>query len=485
MKTRLVLLTAVVGIVFSFQPVLAQDCGFQLGFKVLHDLIPDVVGDCLENEQHNPATGITQQATSDGQLIWRKTDNWTGFTDGQHTWINGPEGLQQRLNTERLPWESPAPASVESRRLTLEQLRNAEFRLPLLGDDDTPIRLEDGMGSIAYGEGATERDYAGLVDDTVAFGDLDGDGIADAAVVAFTSGGGSGTFIHLLAVLDRDGTPMQAARAFLGDRVRVESLTISSGEIVATMLAHRRSDGLCCPTLNVTRAFALRGDHLVPRQALVIESPLSGETVASGVEVRGTTSTYPSAESLAYLVYDARGGVIGMGRIPVAGVPEYPGTFAAPVEFFAGAGGPGRIEIVDVHQGDGSALARTTVPVILQAAPLTDGRTHREPTSGLVLEAPLSGATVGATVELRGRISALPFEKNLTYRIYNQAGIVIDQSWISVDGDYGGPGTFIRSIDIPGTTAPGPLRIEVRDESVVDGALIVSTSVEVYFTGGP
>ena len=95
----------------------------------------------------------------------------------------------------------------------------------------------------------------------------------------------------------------------------------------------------------------------------------------------------------------------------------------------------------------------------------------------------MSGATVGATGQLHGRISDLPFEKNLTYRIYNQAGIVIDQSWISVDGDYGGPGTFIRSIDIPGTTAPGPLRIEVRDESVVDGALIVSTSVEVYVTG--
>ena len=53
--------------------------------------------------------------------------------------------------------------------------------------------------------------------------------------------------------------------------------------------------------------------------------------------------------------------------------------------------------------------------------------------SELVLEAPLSGATVGVTVEIRGRISAMPFEKNLTYRIYNQAGIVVDQSWISVE----------------------------------------------------
>ena len=146
---------------------------------------------------------------------------------------------------------------------------------------------------------------------------------------------------------------------------------------------------------------------------------------------------------------------------------------------------PGHIEIVDVDPADGSALSRTTVPVILQAAPLTDGRTTREPTPELVLESPLSGATVGASLELRGRISDLPFEKNLTYRIYTQAGSVIDQSWISVEGDYGGPGAFTRSIEIPATTPSGPLRIEVREESVVDGALIGSTSVQVYFAGGP
>ena len=482
MKARLVLVVAVVGLVFSFQPVLAQDCVFQLGFKALRDLIPDVVGDCLDNEQHNRDSGMTLQTTTNGQLIWRKADNWTGFTDGERTWVSGPEGLQQRLNSERFDWEAPAAAPMVTQRLTLEQLRNAEYFLPLLGDEDTPIRFEDGEGSIAYGEGATERDYAGIDNDTVAFGDLDGDGIADAVAVVFISGGGSGTFIHLVAVLDRDGAPEQAARVYLGDRVQVESVTIASGEIVMEMLAHRRSDGLCCPTLNVTRGFALRGDQLVPRQALVVESPLPGATVASGVEVRGTTTMYPSGNGLAYLVYDARGGVIGMGTLAVDGFADSPGTFAAPIEFIAGAGGPGRIELVDVHQGDGSALARTTVLVVLEAAPAREGTGRATPE--LVLEAPLSGATVGADIEVRGRISVMPFEKNLSYRIYNEAGTVVGASYITVEGDYDGPGTFAESIAITGTTAPGILRIEVGEGSVVDGSLIVSTSVEVWFAGG-
>ncbi len=486
MKTRLLLVAAVVGLVFSFQPVVAQDCVFQLGFKALHDLIPDLVGDCVKNEQHDPETGVTRQATTNGQLIWRKADNWTGFTDGARTWINGPVGLQQRPNSERFDWEAPMDSAMTMQRLTPEQLRNAEYSLPLLGEEDTAIRLADGEGSIAYGEGATEREYAGIDNDAVAFGDLDGDGIADAAVVLFTSGGGSGTFKYLVAVLDRDGEPVQAARAYLGDRVPVRSLAITGGRIVAETVTHRAGDGLCCPTLEITRDFALRGGEMAERQALVIESPLPGETVASGVEVRGTTTMHPSSDGLRYLVYDARGGVIGMGTLPVDGLMGFPGTFAAPVEFIAGAGGPGRIEIVDA--GDGSAAARTTVLVGLEAAPPMYGARPGEetdrPARELVLEAPLSGATVGAEIEVRGQISVMPFEKNLTYRIYDAAGTVVGESYISVEGNLDGPGTFAKSIAVTGTTAPGPLRIEVRDVSEADGSLFVSTWVEVWFGGG-
>jgi hypothetical protein len=84
-------------------------CGFQLGFKALHDLIPAIVGDCREDEHHNPDNGDGLQQTTNGLLVWRQADNWTAFTDGTTTWINGPEGLQARPNGERLPWESSLP----------------------------------------------------------------------------------------------------------------------------------------------------------------------------------------------------------------------------------------------------------------------------------------------------------------------------------------------------------------------------------------
>ncbi len=76
-----------------------------LGFKTLQGLIGhETVGGCLENEHYN-ATGDSVQQTTGGLLVWRKADNWTAFTDGYRTWINGPNGLEQRLNTERFEWE--------------------------------------------------------------------------------------------------------------------------------------------------------------------------------------------------------------------------------------------------------------------------------------------------------------------------------------------------------------------------------------------
>src|SRR5579871_3045484 len=88
-------------------PVAQQPCYFVLGFAALHDLIPDIVGDCIDNEMHG-ANGDGLQHTTDGLMVWRKADNWTAFTDGANTWINGPYGLEMRPNDVRFSWEGDA-----------------------------------------------------------------------------------------------------------------------------------------------------------------------------------------------------------------------------------------------------------------------------------------------------------------------------------------------------------------------------------------
>ena len=97
---------ALVVLLLGVPPVQAQaPCQFILGFATLRDLIgPQIVGDCLE-DQHFAENGDALQRTTRGLMVWRKSDNWTAFTDGFRTWVNGPFGVQQRLNTERFPWE--------------------------------------------------------------------------------------------------------------------------------------------------------------------------------------------------------------------------------------------------------------------------------------------------------------------------------------------------------------------------------------------
>ena len=87
-------------------PPTPAPCRFVAGFATLREMVPEVVGDCLEWERADPLTGDTQQRTTAGLMAWRKVDNSTAFTDGQGTWLNGPNGLAYRPNTLRFPWEN-------------------------------------------------------------------------------------------------------------------------------------------------------------------------------------------------------------------------------------------------------------------------------------------------------------------------------------------------------------------------------------------
>src|SRR5262249_12277810 len=76
-------------------PTKPAACQFVMGFKQLHDKIPNVVGDCAEDERWVPERNVTEQRTTRGMLVWRKSDGLTAFTDGYRTWVDGPTGVQQ------------------------------------------------------------------------------------------------------------------------------------------------------------------------------------------------------------------------------------------------------------------------------------------------------------------------------------------------------------------------------------------------------
>ena len=105
---RLLVLVCLVQLWMGIPSAIAQapPCEFKLGFKLIADQMPVEVGGCLENEHYNPLNRDSLHRTTNGLLVWRKLDNFTAFTDGYHTWVNGPFGLQERLNTQTFAWEA-------------------------------------------------------------------------------------------------------------------------------------------------------------------------------------------------------------------------------------------------------------------------------------------------------------------------------------------------------------------------------------------
>jgi hypothetical protein len=89
----------------------ADQCNFRGVFKTLHDLLPDQVGECLQDAHRIDVTGDMLQQTSRGMLVFRREDGWTGFTDGATTWLVGPSGVLSRPNDARFTWESDAGAA--------------------------------------------------------------------------------------------------------------------------------------------------------------------------------------------------------------------------------------------------------------------------------------------------------------------------------------------------------------------------------------
>lgn len=172
-------------------------CTFKLGFKALRDLIPDIVGDCLEDEHFNPGNSNAEQRTTGGLLVWRKADNWTAFTDGATTWINGPEGLVSRPNAGPFfSWEAatPAAAFVPVPVATLTAHKRFVYGLAFApdggmlasGSSDGTVRLwraDDGAPVATFDLGPDER-----VQD-VAFSP-DGQALVSASIASLPSSGG-------------------------------------------------------------------------------------------------------------------------------------------------------------------------------------------------------------------------------------------------------------------------------------------------------
>jgi hypothetical protein len=151
-----------------------------------------------------------------------------------------------------------APAAPQS--LEIAQLQNAEYASQWSSSGSA--RLVNGEFREPAAPGAA-TELVVRATEFHAFGDVDGDGAADAAIVIESDPGGSGVFFDLFAVLNRAGQPLPLAPVELGDRVQVNGLVIHDGAIRLELLKQGPDDPQCCPTVPVRATYALERDHLV------------------------------------------------------------------------------------------------------------------------------------------------------------------------------------------------------------------------------
>jgi hypothetical protein len=269
-------------------------------------------------------------------------------------------------------WIQPTPFSSS---ITLDLLKNAEYPVK---NGMALVTLVD--GKYEAGSGADFISVSML--DQAAIGDLNADGIQDAAIILLENYGGTGQFEYLVPVFGGDGFISASSGYFLGDRVLVNSMKMEDGKITLEMLVQAPNDAMCCPSQSMTQSFryywgpglilvnATSGTTANALREITIEAPARGSEITLQVSLKGSFTIAPFENTLLVNIFNMDdGGNYYQGPIMVS-APDMgaPGTFDAVIDLAPYAPSPGsfRIEVLEVSMADGSTLALDSVDVILK-----------------------------------------------------------------------------------------------------------------------
>jgi hypothetical protein len=274
----------------------------------------------------------------------------------------------------------PEPTPVPVADLTLEQVKNAEYTFDF-GESMPSFLLVD--GTYQSGSDTSQPGYfQATMSDKVAFGDLNGDGLGDAAVSIGINMGGTGVFEYVVAMLNQDGQPVQAGYYYVDDRARIDAMIISELRIVVDAMVHGPNDPMCCPTLKVQASLQLPLDtglllwlahqtsEIVPGafREITITSPEPGIGIDKTCIISGNVTIAPFENNLVYHVYDMNLSELAVGPLMV-NAPDMgaPGTFELNLDLSSvDYSGPIFVTISDLSPADGAILALDSIILILK-----------------------------------------------------------------------------------------------------------------------
>ncbi len=264
---------------------------------------------------------------------------------------------------------SPQPPTATVPPLTADMLRNGTYALP---ESKETVTLTDGKYDRAE---SNDNILHVTLMDPIAFGDLNGDGVEDAAIVLSENMGGTGFFMSVVAILNSGGAPMQGPSRYLDDRAQLIGMVIVvGGRIVVDAVIHGPADPMCCPNFPVVESLRLIENQLIltrfishtpggDERAITITGPSEGASVSGSAQLAGTVTISPFENNLAYKIYGPARTVLAEGSFLVDSTGMgTPGTFNVTISL-AGipAGTSVRLEISDLSAADGSLLAMDSV----------------------------------------------------------------------------------------------------------------------------
>jgi len=265
-----------------------------------------------------------------------------------------------------VPTATPIPPAAAL--LTLDLLRNGTYYALYF---KRTVNLVNGV----YSEGSGTDQYSVQMLDTIAFGNLDSDGIGDAAILLVENSGGTGEFESVVALLNKDGAPSQVGQAGLGDRVKLNSMAINAGMLVLDTLVQGPNDPMCCPSLPETQSFRVVGNALwlahmtsltpdAQQRAININAPVDGASVTNPFTIRGSETIAPFENTLAYRIFLPDGTRLNESTLleDSGGIAGGPGTFSQQFDLSnAGITGTVIFQFLDLSAADGSTLALGSV----------------------------------------------------------------------------------------------------------------------------
>ncbi len=181
---------------------------------------------------------------------------------------------------------------------TLDDAKNATYSG--LAGPTASVTLKEGRW-----ESTANRQTIAFVGDMIATGDLDGDGIADAAVALGENTGGSGDQVYLAVISKGAGAAKNVATTALGPNIKLRKMQIVDRTIRVDVLQVGSDDPMCCPSDLATRTFTLQGSAL-QEQPVMHTGKLTPDAMAGTEWVlrRLSTDEHAPAEPKITLTFD-------------------------------------------------------------------------------------------------------------------------------------------------------------------------------------